>query len=235
MKSYESYHNHEQKKETLQVCDLDHALSVDADIHVDCTGLVNCNESQYIVFKLDVNAKDITDDDIISFTEKFCHKKCQVLISVKNFGDEEEHVTERCKKVVDLLINMVKRLDGKKNLVIRVNCMKGQNRSAVVACRYAASAWLKAPNTQGPDVYRIFKLLCKNYRPGENKINDTDPRGTFPKYGCHGTRWPHNEICEVRNRQENKYPVDGSSGGPRIKYDDQYTHTQLVSDDIINH
>ena len=225
-----SYHN-KQKKQTLQVCDLKHALSVDADIHLDCTGRLEGNKSQHIVFELDVNAKDITGDDIIDLAKQLCHKKYRVLISVKNFDDSQERASEKCNKIVGLLIKMVKILEEKKNLVIRINCLRGQNRSAVVACRYAASSWLGAPNMPCPAAYQMFKLLCKNYRNSETEINDSNPRDSYPMYGYHISGWPHSEICKLNNRHENKYP-GGGSGCARINYDTEYTHTQLIYDEI---
>lgn len=212
----------------VQVCSLETALEGGTpDLLVDLTGSVP-DDAAKIVYALDAAvehstvAKTLYDDN--DEGSKDGEEQCRALLRVNNFPDSEEGASDKVRRVVNAMVWCMEQLRGvsrpDNEVVVRVNCKSGQNRSAVVACRFAAVVWEDAPNAPGPVVYDMFRRLCE---ADQQNMDPDDPEGTWPRFGVHGTGWAHAEIDGAAKRGENKYPKNG----PRVVYDETYPQAEL--------
>lgn len=214
---------------TVQVCSLKTALEGYADLLVDLTGSVADDAAEfYVVYALDA-AKTDPVEPLATFNDENGEtgdgeEQRRALLRVNNFPDSEEGASDKVRRVVDAMVWCMEQLCDVSRpgneVVVRVNCKSGQNRSAVVACRFAAVMWENAPNAPGPAVYNMFKRLCK---ADQQNMDPNDPKGTWPRFGVHGTGWAHAEIDGAAKRGENKYPQNG----PRVVYDETYPQAEL--------
>lgn len=205
----------------VQVCNLKCSLEAEADLHVDLTNKIR-DDRFCFVWSLDAQGEEEFEEQKEEGTEQF-----RTLLRVKNFDDDADGAPDKVRCVVDTMLWCLQQLHTLQSnpvneVVVRINCKSGQNRSAVVACRFAAVVWEGAPNAPGPVVYDMFRRLCKSEHP---RMKLDDPKGTWPKFGVHGTGWAHAEIDGMAKRGENKYPENG----PSVMYDETYPHVGLVT------
>ena len=219
--------------QVVQVCARHTALDVNADLHVDLTGTLDDAGRHTFVWTLDAEGDGSVQESFFPENpkSKTDAEQFSTLLRVEKFPDSDEGAPDKVQRVVDTMVWCMKQVSApleetRTDVVVRVNCKSGQNRSAVVACRFAAVVWENAPNAPGPAVYDMFRRLCKSEH---YNMDPNDPQGTWPRFGVHGTGWAHAEIDGAAKRGENKYPKNG----PRVVYDETHPHAKLWRDSAL--